>query len=305
MKTTVLVFDREEQRQLWMEHWPRQYIFDEWEVRNCFAEAFNRENVFVVHRDNNIVSGMLPLGSLYGSSGYGFFPGETWNDETWLEPNRICAADAATAEALLETTPFALDLRYIRDRNNLSGLEIDDYDFSYFPEESGGYSGYWQQLPKKTARQLLKEVGVLQMRGVEIRWNRIADFQSLVDFSNANFGAESYFFDSRFIQAFENNTGWLYDNNALRLTTVLIGGVVAAVDLGAVWGNCYSLLTGGTNREFPGVAKLINLHHIEWGCANGMSQIDFLCGDYGWKSRFGLKAVPYYRLRRPLERAQS
>ena len=301
MKSTVLIHDHEEQKQLWLEHWPRQSIFDEWEVRNCFAEAFNRESVFVVCRDNQLVTGMLPLGRCDSGGGYGFFPGETWHDETWLEPNRIIAADATVAEALLEVAPLALNLRYICGKNGLSGLEIDDYDYSYFPAEAGGYSGYWQRLSKKNARQLIKTVDVFQTAGVEIRCNRIADFQSLVDFSNANYGADSYFFDARFIQAFEKTTGWLYDNNALRLTTVLVGGVVAAVDLGAVWENCYSLLTGGTNREFPGIAKLINLHHLEWGCANGMNQIDFLCGDYGWKRRFGLQAVPYYRLRRPLK----
>jgi len=304
MKTTALIHDRDEQRQLWMKHWPRQSIFDEWVVRDCFARAFNRESIFVVCRDNQIVTGMLPLGNFDSSMGCGFFPGETWHDETWLEPNRIFAADAASAEALLETAPFALDLRYISDQNSLSGLEIDDYDYSYFPGETGGYSGYWQQLPKKYARELVKTIDAFQTTGLEIRHNRIADFRSLVDFSNTNFGTESYFFDARFIQAFENMTSWLYDNNALRLTTVLIGGVVAAVDLGAVRGNCYSLLTGGTNREFPGIAKLINLHHLEWGSANGMNQIDFLCGDYGWKRRFGLKATPYYRLRRPLKKGQ-
>ncbi|MDH3330668.1 MAG: GNAT family N-acetyltransferase, partial [Desulfobulbaceae bacterium] len=82
----------------------------------------------------------------------------------------------------------------------------------------------------------------------------------------------------------------------LRITTLLLGGTVAAVDIGAVWNNSYTVLAGATNPEFPGVAKLINFHHMEWACQQRLGAVDFLCGDFGWKQRFHLASRPLYEM---------
>jgi CelD/BcsL family acetyltransferase involved in cellulose biosynthesis len=66
--------------------------------------------------------------------------------------------------------------------------------------------------------------------------------------------------------------------------------------MGAIWNNTYTVLAGGTDVEFPGVAKLINLHHIQWACRQRLACVDFLCGDFNWKSRFHLVPRPLYEL---------
>ena len=75
-----------------------------------------------------------------------------------------------------------------------------------------------------------------------------------------------------------------------------MAGAIAAVDVGAVWQNAYTVLAGGTNRAFPGVAKLINFHHLEVACHERFESVDFLCGDFGWKRRFRLVARPLYQI---------
>jgi hypothetical protein len=50
------------------------------------------------------------------------------------------------------------------------------------------------------------------------------------------------------------------------VTSVLVGGEIAAVDIGAVWNGTYTVVAGGAGKEFTGVAKLINFHHLEWAC---------------------------------------
>jgi CelD/BcsL family acetyltransferase involved in cellulose biosynthesis len=106
----------------------------------------------------------------------------------------------------------------------------------------------------------------------------------------------SYFHDNRFLRAFENLAGWLQANNLLRITTVLVDGKVAAVDMGAVWNSTYTVMAGGTDAGFPGIAKLINLHHLEWACAQKVRMVDFLCGEFNWKARFHLQARPLYAI---------
>ena len=109
----------------------------------------------------------------------------------------------------------------------------------------------------------------------------------------------SYFNDARFLGAFEALAAWLYDNGHLRVTTVHIGGSIAAVDMGALWGSSYTVLAGGTSPEFPGVAKLMNFHHLEYACRTRLETVDFLCGDFGWKQRFHLTPRPLYEIRIP------
>jgi CelD/BcsL family acetyltransferase involved in cellulose biosynthesis len=68
------------------------------------------------------------------------------------------------------------------------------------------------------------------------------------------------------------------------------------VDMGAVWNSTYTVLAGGTHPDFPGVAKLINLHHMEWACHQELGEVDFLCGEFNWKQRFHLMPRPLYKI---------
>jgi CelD/BcsL family acetyltransferase involved in cellulose biosynthesis len=109
----------------------------------------------------------------------------------------------------------------------------------------------------------------------------------------------SYFYDRRFFNAFVDLIAFLDQNNLLRLTSVTVGGRLAAVDVGALWKNSYTILAGGTNPDFPGIAKLINFHHIEWACRQRLAAVDFLCGDFNWKSRLRLQPRPLYKICSP------
>ena len=116
------------------------------------------------------------------------------------------------------------------------------------------------------------------------------------DLNLAAYGDFSYFADSRFQLAFVGLCEWLSAKKMLRITTLLLGGRVAAVDAGAVWNDQYTVLAGGTNGDFPGVAKIINFHHISWACGERLEVVDFLCGDFGWKKRFHLQPCTLYKL---------
>jgi len=148
----------------------------------------------------------------------------------------------------------------------------------------------------KSRRNLNKELSQFDAFGVEFRYDKISDLDTMFSMNKNSYGEYSYFNDDRFMRSFENLTSWLKDNGMLRITTALIGGRVAAVDMGTVWNKNYTLLAGGTHPEFPGVAKLINFHHMKWGCEQKMECIDFLSGDFGWKQRFHLTPRPLYEI---------
>jgi hypothetical protein len=66
------------------------------------------------------------------------------------------------------------------------------------------------------------------------------------------------------------------------------------VDMGCVYQGVYTLLAGGTNSRYLGVAKLINFHHMQRACEEKLKRVDFLCGDFNWKKLFHLTPRPLY-----------
>ena len=69
--------------------------------------------------------------------------------------------------------------------------------------------------------------------------------------------------------------------------------------MGALWKGTYTVLAGGTDADFPGVAKLINLHHVEWACLQRLTMVDFLCGNFNWKEGFHLTPRRLYQIIEP------
>ena len=291
--------DLEECRLLWQEVLRDDNVFQLWEIRNSFQETFRRTPCFIVSEDNNGVSGLLPLSRIDETGTLAFFPGETWRGGTWLERNRIVARSPEVLEALLEAVPVCAHIRYVAKEcvPSWSEVSIDEMGYLFLPERYAfSFREYLDGSSRKRLKQLHREPNTLRNRGIRFRFNVRRDVEELFRMNLESFGEDSYFHDRRFLDGFERLIAELDRRASLRVTTVLVAGTIAAVDVGAVWRNAYTLLAGGTNRDFPGVAKLINLHHLEIACRERFDSVDFLCGDFGWKRRFRLEARPLYQI---------
>ena len=292
--------DLEDARRIWQRHWPQECLFDLWPVRNCFQLQFNHSPYFLVATENRKFRGMLALSWIEEEQCFGHFPGEVWHGKTWLEQNKIPASDPAVFSILVNHIPATAKIRYLTDDPNLAGASLDAIDeigyLFYPPQYSYSFQDYLQCFSGKTRKKLRCELNRLTAGGVAYRYDCLEDVKHLFRMNLENFQEESYFYDVRFLRAFENLVSWLHANRMLRVTTVLIGGRIAAVDVGAVWKQTYTVLAGGAHADFPGVAKLINFHHLEWACQQRFKVVDFLCGEFNWKHRFHLTARPLYRI---------
>ena len=287
--------------ELWQKLWPQTCFFDLWPVRLIFAESFSRSPYFLVAEQQDRPVGMLALCLLEEQRQFAYYPGEVWQNKTWIEQNRIPAREQWMRDALLESIPASAHLRYLTPESapvsHASSFVVDEENFRFFPRLHGySFDRYMQEFSHKSRKNLSREQARLEISGITYRYDNFADIQHLLDLNLAAYGENSYFADARFLQAFVRLFAWLSEKNMLRVTTLLIGGEVAAVDAGAVWNGQYTVLAGGTNGEFPGVAKIINFHHIAWACAENLEIVDFLCGDFGWKKRFHLQPCPLYKL---------
>ncbi len=286
-------------REVWEQVVPRQNLSDLWEVRACFQKHFQRPHTFIVAEDTTHCRGLLPLSWIEESQCYGYFPGETWSGKTWLEQNRIHAQDIEMLDALLAHCPAQHHIRYLLplDSAPQDGYGIDEIGYLFLPPTHNyDIENYFQEFSHKSAKRLKHEIADIEAPGVTYRYDEPGDFDHLVRMSLERFGDRSYFADPRFLESFRDMAHLFAEKGWLRFTSVLIKGELAAVDMGCVFRGTYTLLGGGTSAEHPGVAKLINLHHIRRACSEHLELVDFLCGDFSWKKLFHLTPRPLYLL---------
>ncbi|SHJ75536.1 Acetyltransferase (GNAT) domain-containing protein [Desulfatibacillum alkenivorans DSM 16219] len=303
MTKISLINDQEEIARMWAALMPAPVnVFDLWETRMHFHRAFRRP-VIGVKAEGALgeAEGFLPLSWVEEARTWTVFPGETWKGKTWLEGNVFPARDRGTLEAMLEAVPGAAHLRYLdpmKQSFGYPGAEEDEVGYLFFPgRHSYNFQEYLNSFPRKTLKKLMAETSRLESRGVEYRFDCMDDAQFLFRMNIEAFGPESYFYDPRFLKGFEDLLAWLRDKGMLRITAALIEGRTAAVDVGAVYKGYYSVLAGGVDRDFPGVAKLINFHHLERACAEKLDCVDFLCGNFNWKERMRLIPRPLMEIR--------
>jgi hypothetical protein len=293
------ISDLEECRQIWQHVMPAESIADLWEVRDCFQRHFRHRPNFIVAEGSRGICGLLPLSWIEECRCYGYFPGEIWHGKTWLEKNRVYTHGHTQVPDLLDQCTSPYHLRYLLPYpgGSQADMAIDEIGYLFLPPRYDfEMQNYYREFSHKSIKQILREVAAIEQQGVVYRYDDGADFDLMVEMNISRFGADSYFYDSRFREGFRSLAHFLRARGWLRLTTVLIGGEPAAVDMGCIYRGVYSVMAGGTSSRYRGVAKLINLHHMQWACQQRLQRVDFLCGDFHWKKQFHLTPRPLFLL---------
>ncbi len=299
MDTIRIATQTDECRAIWEEVSPGETIWDLWEVRDCFHRHFRRPLHFIVAEKEGRVRGLLPLAWIEECRFYGYFPGETWKGTTWLEQNRLFGDGDSTRAELLNYSPEDYHLRYLLPSGTAGGdgWATDEIGYLFHPPRYNyEIERYFDEFSRKSRKRLKRDLSSFAALGASYRYDDNRDFEDLVALNLNRFGNSSYFADPRFTESFRDLMNLLRERGWLRITTVLIRGKIAAVDLGCVFKGVYTLLAGGTDGDFPGAAKFINTHHMAWACERKLEEVDFLCGDFAWKTIFHLSPRPLYLL---------
>ncbi len=280
---------------LWRRQVPAETVFDSWEVRLAFHRHYRRPLRFLTDKETGGDLVFLPLCWVEEKGAWCMFPGETWANKTWLEQNRL-RVGGLDRDGLRRTLGGDFHLRYlVPDPARQALLDVDETGYLFHPPACRyDMATWWAGFKPRHAKALRREVAALLGQGLSVRPGGLTDYEKLVQLNIDRFASTSYFADPRFRDGFREMLAFLSDAGALRVTVVERDGSPVAVDVGSVYRDRYTLLAGGTHAGFPGVAKLINLHHLEWACAARVAEVDFLCGDFLWKPLFRLTPRPLY-----------
>jgi hypothetical protein len=206
--------------------------------------------------------------------------------------------DPAFLSELIFSCPERTYLRYMEvpEEFLLPDLEVDEIGYVLYPFILDcDVATYHKRFATKKLKGIMKVIRSLTDANGTFHFNRLEDFDVLVQMSLQNFGADSYLHDYRFRESFRDILNFFQRKGRLRMVSIEINGTVAAIDLGAVYQGTYALFLGGTHPGFPGIAKAMNMNHVQFACNEGLRKIDFLCGDFHWKKLWHLDPEPLYK----------
>lgn len=295
---TRIVADLEECGLLWKTLLTPRYVSDLWEFRLCFHRHYKNTPYFIILEDEQGVCAMLPLCYVPEGDMFVFFPGETWKGRTWLERTPVYLRDPEYLAEAVSLCPDMTYLRYLELDGNFLPPEMDEDEIGYLlypPVLEYDISQYYGRFTWKKLKAIKKEVSVFGTPQAVFHVNRLSDYDSLVRMNVENFGVHSYFHDTRFAEGFRDALHFLERRGWLRLVCLSVNGRAIAADLAALFQGSYVVFLGGTHPEHRGVAKAMNMHHIEYAFEQRVLRVDFLCGDFYWKKIWHLDPEPLYK----------
>jgi hypothetical protein len=302
------ITELEECERLWHLLIRPKSISDLWEFRLCFQRYFDHRPCFLLLEDREGIAGMVPLSYVENMDLFVFFPGELWKNKTWIERTPIYVREPSLFPEVLRSCPDRTYLRYmdVLESLDVSGFSVDEIGYVLYPRDLGlDLTRYRARFSNKKIKAILKEIRSYTENTASFHLNRLEDFDRIVDMSVKYYGKDSYLHHSRFREGFRDIMYFLQHGGWLRMISLEIQGETVAVDLGALWRGTYTVFLGGADRGFPGVAKAMNMHHIEFACEKGISKVDFLCGDFHWKKLWHLDPEPLFKFVGPALRVED
>jgi CelD/BcsL family acetyltransferase involved in cellulose biosynthesis len=299
----VVISDIKECEKLWREFSPNLTLFDTWEFRLAFYEAYKYKPYFLVLKKNGENLALLPLwyedNNFYDKN----LKRYTWFGSDWQEENKFFAKNIDLIPVLLSFAPTPLYLNAISKDSAeklKDKIEFKEDEPKYVLNLKGfkNHEDYLMTLKKNTRRNLRKDRNRILKQNPEIVINNFSDLDVLIELAKKRFrekGESADWEDPRRIEAFKNVIKFSGKSYKVRMIKVKINGKDAGVDLICILNKTYFAVKCGYNiSEFSGIGNFINLYEIDDAIKLGMEKIDFLQNNYQWKNKY-FPPVPLYK----------
>jgi CelD/BcsL family acetyltransferase involved in cellulose biosynthesis len=298
-----VVSDIKECEKLWRQFSPNLTLFDTWEFRNAFYEAYKYEPYFLVLKKNGENLALLPLWyedkNFYDKN----LKRYTWFGSDWQEEVRFFAKDINYIPLLISVAPTPLYLNAISKDSAeklKDKIEFKEDEPKYVLNLKGfkNHEDYLMTLKKNTRRNLRKDRNKILRQNPEIVIDNFSDLDILIELAKKRFrekGENADWEDPRRVETFKNVIKFSGRSYKVRMLKVKINGRDAGVDLICILNKTYFAVKCGYNiSEFSGIGNFINLYEIDDAIKLGMEKIDFLQNNYQWKNKY-FPPVPLYK----------
>lgn len=285
-------------RTIWNVFSPKISLFDLWEFRHAFWLGYQHKPYFICLESSDIEA-VLPL--WLDETTHKF----SWFGSDWQEDNKFFAKSEKLIPMLLQLVPQNTNLNAISQntiRNfNLQTFVHDEPKYTMNIDGWTSVDSLLVQLDKKHRYNFKRDHKLLSSMNPEIIVDDYNDFKTLRELNMRRFNKmhnnESSWVDPRRVKTFEAIIE--YGKNKVsfstRMLTVKINGIVAGVDLIAIYNNCYYPMVCGYNVEaFSGIGNYFTWIEIEDAINLGMKKIDVLEGNYGWKNKW-FDEIPLFK----------
>jgi len=298
-----VVSDIKECEKLWRQFSPNLTLFDTWEFRNAFYEAYRYKPYFLVLKKNGENLALLPLWyedkNFYDKN----LKRYTWFGSDWQEEVRFFAKDINYIPLLISVAPTPLYLNAISKDSAeklKDKIEFKEDEPKYVLNLKGfkNHEDYLMTLKKNTRRNLRKDRNKILRQNPEIVIDNFSDLDILIELAKKRFkekGESADWEDPRRVETFKNVIKFSGRSYKVRMVKVKINGKEAGVDLICILNKTYFAVKCGYNiSEFSGIGNFINLYEIDDAIKLGMEKIDFLQNNYQWKNKY-FPPVPLYK----------
>ncbi len=299
----VVVSSIKECEKLWGEFSPNLSLFDTWEFRLAFYEAYKYKPYFLVLKKNGENLALLPLwyedNNFYNKN----LKRYTWFGSYWQEDNKFFAKNIDYVPILLSLAPTPLYLNAISQETveKLEGkADFKEDEPKYVLDLKGfkNHEDYLMTLKKNTRRNLRKDRNRILRQNPKVVMDNFSDLDILIDLAKKRFkekGEDTDWEDPRRIETFKNVIKFSGRSYKVRMIKVKINEKDAGVDLIGIFNKTYYALKCGYNISgFSGIGNFINLLEIDDAIKLGMEKIDFLQNNYQWKNKY-FPPVPLYK----------
>lgn len=311
--------DLEAIKELWQEFTPNRSVFDTWDVRKSFYDAYIfPSQIITIERKQGKrreTIGVLPLwyntdSSPIGESKYYDCGKHVWFGSNWPEDNLFFVKDPEIIPLLLLAAPKPLELACIRREKEYEFLESFpgfqyEEEKKYFLDISlvTSLDDFLSHLKKKKRYNLKRDKKKIEALSPIAHINEIAHLEDLFALNMKRFrelfpedpDEYSSFEDPRRQNVFRNlaKNSHIYQH---RIIATSIKGKIEAVEFGLVHNKTYYAFNAGVDiSAYSGLGVFSNLLVIEDALKLGCTKIDFLEGDNHWKESWHLDSVSQYQ----------
>jgi len=284
-------------KQLWDEFSSKDHLFETWEFRKAFNDAYRYKPHFLLLKNHKENLALLPLCHENDSKRY------TWFGTNWQEEVKFFTKYPGLIPHLLNYAPRPLQLDAISGEQlkSLGSVPMQEDDPKYILDlaEFRNHEDYLATLKKNDRRNLRKDRNRIQKMSPKIQINKFSDLKYLIRLSVERFtrkGEDTDWDDKRRINAFKKVIKMSGKSYEARMISIRIGRKLAGVDLVCLCNGTYFAVKCGYDvYSFPGIGNYMNLYEIDDAIKLGKKRIDFLQSSYSWKNKF-FKAVPLFKI---------